>query len=328
MFYLHKYYSNDRENKASETQWQDTLGAGRMMKLDNAKACADAILGVLAISSGKHTLESYLADMKARGQDEARCRMIETALTQCQTAIATARDEFQAANPLKLSAEERKQLLERRKAEKEAKEAEAKRKLEAERMNIWDGKQSTSVTLNGANYAWVKLPPRDDIFRNSKTVLRFKTTLIRDLHIAVSCSQELAFVPRQKDVLPSELSSAHVIVMGAKQNTTFRMRVGTAAGRKVNNVVSVPGRLNRGSSTSIVYDLEIEKHVSHHTYEYSVFEVDSNPNQEREKLITGILNYDVDKTSPTSMPGYIAFGAWRELQGEVTLLSVGSSVAQ
>jgi hypothetical protein len=35
----HKFYSNESENTASETQWSKTLGAHRMMKLDNAKAC-------------------------------------------------------------------------------------------------------------------------------------------------------------------------------------------------------------------------------------------------------------------------------------------------
>ena len=70
VFFLHK------ENFVNDTpvmkQWTEMVGAHRILTLVDPKSCVDIMLGAIAITSGKRSLESYLEDMKARGQDLTR----------------------------------------------------------------------------------------------------------------------------------------------------------------------------------------------------------------------------------------------------------------
>lgn len=91
VYYLHKFFWKDNYDRNSLDLWRDTLGAERVMLLDNAKACADAILGVLAIASGERDLESYMEDMVTRGQDEQRCAIVRNALECCANALSQSR---------------------------------------------------------------------------------------------------------------------------------------------------------------------------------------------------------------------------------------------
>lgn len=93
VFYMHKFYSNSTADEASMAQWTATLGADHIMRLDNAKACVDAMLGVVSIVSGSRTQQTYLDDMEARGQDDARIKQITSCLTSCAPAIQTAKLE-------------------------------------------------------------------------------------------------------------------------------------------------------------------------------------------------------------------------------------------
>ena len=47
--------------------WVEALGADRILSILDPKACVDTMLGVVAISSGKKTLEGYLEDLNERG---------------------------------------------------------------------------------------------------------------------------------------------------------------------------------------------------------------------------------------------------------------------
>jgi len=60
--------------------WKDAIGDKNVVLLNNAKACVDIMLGVIAIKSGKRTLDSYIEDMRDRGQTEERIQEVKTAL--------------------------------------------------------------------------------------------------------------------------------------------------------------------------------------------------------------------------------------------------------
>lgn len=92
MFYFHKAYGSTHgsSDMASLNQWRDALGADRIMELNNAKAVVDAMLGVVSVSSGARTIETYVEDMENRGQDDDRIKQVSACLTQCASAMAEA----------------------------------------------------------------------------------------------------------------------------------------------------------------------------------------------------------------------------------------------
>ena len=50
--------------------------------MKTAKACIDVMLGAIAITAGVRTLETYIEDMKQRGQDAERIKEVTEALGQ------------------------------------------------------------------------------------------------------------------------------------------------------------------------------------------------------------------------------------------------------
>ena len=80
MFHLHKPYSSEKADVEILKQWTDTLGEERILKMKNPKACIDVILGAIAITAGERTLETYIDDMKQRGQDAERIKEVTNAL--------------------------------------------------------------------------------------------------------------------------------------------------------------------------------------------------------------------------------------------------------
>ncbi len=67
--------------KGIKTQWATVLPSEHILMIDTAKAAVDIILGVLAITSGVRTLDTYVADMKARGQSDTRIKEVRASLT-------------------------------------------------------------------------------------------------------------------------------------------------------------------------------------------------------------------------------------------------------
>ena len=41
-------------------QWYETIGEERALHMTTAKACVDTMLGIIAITSGKRTLDEYV----------------------------------------------------------------------------------------------------------------------------------------------------------------------------------------------------------------------------------------------------------------------------
>lgn len=92
VYFLHKPYGACADNPEKATpkeiainkrvvdQWSEALGPEHLLELCEPKACVDAMLGVIAITSGTRTLATYIEDMKTRGQSEKRIKDITAAL--------------------------------------------------------------------------------------------------------------------------------------------------------------------------------------------------------------------------------------------------------
>jgi len=61
--------------------WKQAIGDKSVILLNNAKACVDILLGIIAIISGTRTLDSYIEDMRDRGQIDERITEVRKALS-------------------------------------------------------------------------------------------------------------------------------------------------------------------------------------------------------------------------------------------------------
>jgi len=79
VFHLHKPYNNELENDEL-TEWVKALGRNRIIEMRTPKSVIDVVLGIIALTSGKRTLKTYLRDMEERGQTQDRIEEIKYAL--------------------------------------------------------------------------------------------------------------------------------------------------------------------------------------------------------------------------------------------------------
>jgi len=70
-------------------QWEKVLPKERIMLLHDPKAIVDVMLGIVAITRGKRTLDEYVQDMVKRGQDEERQQNVLAALKPYASTLAT-----------------------------------------------------------------------------------------------------------------------------------------------------------------------------------------------------------------------------------------------
>jgi hypothetical protein len=78
-------------------QWGSVLEHGHLLEIDSPKACVDAMIGAIALKTGKKTMEEYLEDMKGRGQTESRCDDVKSALgklSPADSAVAQVDESF------------------------------------------------------------------------------------------------------------------------------------------------------------------------------------------------------------------------------------------
>lgn len=80
VFHLHKPYFQADEDKTILKQWIDAIGEHRVLIMETPKACIDVMLGAIALTSKKRTLEQYIEDMRDRGQTEGRVEEVSKAL--------------------------------------------------------------------------------------------------------------------------------------------------------------------------------------------------------------------------------------------------------
>jgi len=70
-------------------QWEKVLPKERIMLLHDPKAIVDVMLGIVAITRGKRTLDEYVADMIKRGQNEERQQHVLAALKPYAAKLST-----------------------------------------------------------------------------------------------------------------------------------------------------------------------------------------------------------------------------------------------
>jgi hypothetical protein len=87
IFMLHKKYDYDSSDPEIIKQWRDVLGE-RVLRLDEAKAVIDVMLGAIALTSGTRNLNGYLKDMKDRGQTTQRLKDVEKSLAGYSDSLA------------------------------------------------------------------------------------------------------------------------------------------------------------------------------------------------------------------------------------------------
>ena len=67
-----------------------------MLEIDSPKACVDAIIGAIALKTGKKTMEEYVEDLRGRGQDDKRCDDVKAALSglSCEETMAQVDESY------------------------------------------------------------------------------------------------------------------------------------------------------------------------------------------------------------------------------------------
>jgi len=80
VFHLKKAYISQNKEEIIHKQWIDTIGEERVLKFTDPKACVDIMLGVIALTTGVRTLETYVKDMKIREQTKERIELVKETL--------------------------------------------------------------------------------------------------------------------------------------------------------------------------------------------------------------------------------------------------------
>lgn len=80
VFHIKKpYIAKSYENKIIK-QWEATLSSERVLVMEEPKAVIDIILGLIALTSSKRSLDEYLKDMENRNQSKDRVNLIRKLL--------------------------------------------------------------------------------------------------------------------------------------------------------------------------------------------------------------------------------------------------------
>jgi len=72
VFHIHKPYYDPKNDAIIKSKWADAVGKEHILEIDNPKAVIDVVLGAIAITSGSRNLQTYIKDMKERGQTQER----------------------------------------------------------------------------------------------------------------------------------------------------------------------------------------------------------------------------------------------------------------
>jgi hypothetical protein len=87
VFLVHRRYDFDNLNAKIVNQWKRVLGNDHVLDLQTDKSIADVIIGLIAIRTGKRTIEAYLDDLihaRERRQTEERIRDVRKSLERVQ----------------------------------------------------------------------------------------------------------------------------------------------------------------------------------------------------------------------------------------------------
>src|SRR5215470_10226318 len=92
VFLVRRQYGG-KENDAIQAQWEQALGAERVVPLGSDQAIADVTLGLFALVTGSRTLDGYLDDLKTRRavpQTDERIAEVRASLARVPIAVAAA----------------------------------------------------------------------------------------------------------------------------------------------------------------------------------------------------------------------------------------------
>lgn len=89
VFLVHKVYGGNDD--AITAQWAEAIGRERILKLDDAKAVVDVMLGAIAIISSARDLDGYVVDMEGRDQTKDRIKKVKAALGDLSASTALAK---------------------------------------------------------------------------------------------------------------------------------------------------------------------------------------------------------------------------------------------
>lgn len=77
------------DDSVVQKQWATVIPIENILVIEDSKAIVDVALGVLCLVEGTRSLDSYISDMKARGQKTIRCQQVQTTLKDLATAWRT-----------------------------------------------------------------------------------------------------------------------------------------------------------------------------------------------------------------------------------------------
>jgi len=100
VFHVHRTGRTEVYNK-----WCDAIGKERVLQVTTPKAVIDVILGAIAIASKTRTLQTYLEDMKKRGQTPDRIIEVNNALRLYSSTVNAAFQEIKPKYEQRLKSE-------------------------------------------------------------------------------------------------------------------------------------------------------------------------------------------------------------------------------
>ena len=86
LFHVKKAHSG---NGSEREQWVKAIGKERVLDIKTPKACIDIILGAIALTSGRRTLDEYIKDLVDRGQSKERVEEVTNALKNYWNALSS-----------------------------------------------------------------------------------------------------------------------------------------------------------------------------------------------------------------------------------------------
>jgi hypothetical protein len=102
IFYIHKAYHDQLDEKRILKQWREALGE-QVLILDDPKSVIDVMLGAIALTSRSRSLDHYLTDMASRGQSKDRLGMVKKTLESFSRSLALERVSVKGRLPMPFS---------------------------------------------------------------------------------------------------------------------------------------------------------------------------------------------------------------------------------
>jgi hypothetical protein len=100
VFLIKKTYEEESIEVKIKKQWNETIGEERVLYISTPKACVDVMLGAIALTSGTRTIDSYIQDMKDRGQTPERIKEVTASLSKYWEKLSALRTQTQSTTKI------------------------------------------------------------------------------------------------------------------------------------------------------------------------------------------------------------------------------------